>query len=54
MRSLPIVRAAARGEVRAAALVQLEAAGERAVLVSGNQGVGKNVAVDRYLSLVRC
>ena len=31
--------------------MQLEAAGERAVLVLGNQGVGKNVAVDRYLSL---
>ena len=49
--SLPNYVPTRAAEAAVAALVQLEAAGERAVLVLGNQGVGKNVAVDRYLSL---
>eukprot|EP00929_Paragymnodinium_shiwhaense_P058805 TRINITY_DN29464_c0_g1_i1.p2 TRINITY_DN29464_c0_g1~~TRINITY_DN29464_c0_g1_i1.p2 ORF type:complete len:704 (+),score=153.80 TRINITY_DN29464_c0_g1_i1:2401-4512(+) len=35
------------------AILQCEHAGDRAVLVLGNQGVGKNVAVDRSLEMLR-
>jgi len=37
-----------------AALLRAEAAGERALLLMGNQGVGKNVCVDQLLHMLRC
>ena len=37
-----------------ASLLHAEAAGERAVLLMGNQGVGKNVCVDQLLHMLRC
>ena len=37
-----------------AALLRAEAAGERAILLMGNQGVGKNVCVDQLLHMLRC
>lgn len=49
--ALPAYVPTRAAEACVASLVKLEAAGERAVLVLGNQGVGKNVAVDRYLEL---
>ena len=51
---VPAVRgyvATAAAERAVAAFLRLEAVGERAILCIGNQGVGKNVAVDRYLEL---
>ncbi|KAH8082884.1 hypothetical protein JL720_8392 [Aureococcus anophagefferens] len=57
-RSAPELVPAVRGYVATAAaeravatFLRLEAVGERAILCIGNQGVGKNVAVDRYLEL---
>ena len=49
---LLLARSLARSRARARA-PRDQAAGERAVMLLGNQGVGKNVIVDRALELLR-